>query len=81
MWLRFVVPQDGELRFEAGLGGEGGGFRVYVCVRGGLPGFRVYLGSKSTYMGLGGYQHSGTCRSYSTHWRISSFQQQTRNPS
>ncbi|KAF8152533.1 AHS2-domain-containing protein [Crassisporium funariophilum] len=57
MWSRVIVPQDGELRLEAGLGGEvAGGLRVYVCVRGGFPDVPVYLGSKSTSMGLGGYQ-------------------------
>ncbi|KAJ8496229.1 hypothetical protein ONZ45_g12534 [Pleurotus djamor] len=32
------------------------GFRAYLAVRGGFPGIPEYLGSKSTSMGLGGYQ-------------------------
>lgn len=32
------------------------GFRLYMAVRGGFPEIPKYLGSKSTSMGLGGYQ-------------------------
>ena len=35
---------------------DGGGFRTYVAVQGGLPDVPEYLGSKSTSMGFGGYQ-------------------------
>ncbi|OBZ73034.1 putative urea carboxylase [Grifola frondosa] len=32
------------------------GFRAYLAIRGGFPEIPLYLGSKSTSMGLGGYQ-------------------------
>ena len=38
--------------------GGGGGMRAYVAILGGLPGIPEYLGSKSTSMGMGGYQVS-----------------------
>ncbi|KAH0835743.1 allophanate hydrolase subunit 2-domain-containing protein [Lanmaoa asiatica] len=53
MWARLVVPAEGTLE----IGGEpSNGFRVYLAVRGGFPEVPWYLGSKSTSMGLGGYQ-------------------------
>ncbi|PFH48435.1 hypothetical protein AMATHDRAFT_149874 [Amanita thiersii Skay4041] len=55
MWSRLVVPNGGVLRLEA-KNGEEAGLRVYISVRGGFPGVARYLGSKSTSMGLGGYQ-------------------------
>lgn len=55
MWARLVVPAKGTL--EVG-GGASNGFRVYLAVRGGFPEVPPYLGSKSTSMGLGGYQAS-----------------------
>ncbi|KAH7886782.1 allophanate hydrolase subunit 2-domain-containing protein [Phlebopus sp. FC_14] len=55
MWARIVVPQHGTLEISD-RGGAGTGFRVYVAVRGGFPDVPEYLGSKSTSMGLGGYQ-------------------------
>ena len=55
MWARLVVPAKGTLE----IGGEpSDGFRVYLAVRGGFPEIPQYLGSKSTSMGLGGYQVS-----------------------
>lgn len=55
MWARLVVPAKGTLE----IGGEpSNGFRVYLAVRGGFPEVPRYLGSKSTSMGLGGYQVS-----------------------
>lgn len=55
MWARLVIPAKGTLE----IGGEpSSGFRVYLAVRGGFPQVPQYLGSKSTSMGLGGYQVS-----------------------
>ncbi|KAF9220649.1 hypothetical protein BS17DRAFT_714001 [Gyrodon lividus] len=54
MWARLVVPAKGTLEMSGGGGGTG--FRVYLAVRGGFPEVPKYLGSKSTSMGLGGYQ-------------------------
>lgn len=55
MWARLVIPAKGTLE----VGGEpSNGFRVYLAVRGGFPEIPHYLGSKSTSMGLGGYQAS-----------------------
>lgn len=55
MWARLVIPTKGTLE----IGGEpSNGFRVYLAVRGGFPEVPQYLGSRSTSMGLGGYQAS-----------------------
>ncbi|KAI0046085.1 urea carboxylase [Auriscalpium vulgare] len=59
LWRRLIVPagsvvevaDDEEYSTDAG-----GGFRVYIAVKGGFPGIASFLGSKSTSMGLGGYQ-------------------------
>jgi len=57
MWSRIVVPQGGKLEIEAkDIGNSTTGFRVYLSISGGFPDVPVYLGSKSTSMGLGGYQ-------------------------
>lgn len=56
MWARLVVPAEGTL--EIGGGAPNNGFRAYLAVRGGFPEVPQYLGSKSTSMGLGGYQVS-----------------------
>ena len=57
MWSRLIVPNNGILLLEARPLGEcSTGFRTYLCIRGGFPDVPVYLGSKSTSMGLGGYQ-------------------------
>ncbi|KIJ48529.1 hypothetical protein M422DRAFT_59450 [Sphaerobolus stellatus SS14] len=55
-WNRIVVPERGTLSIKAGTSGNSDGFRVYICIRGGFPGIPAYLGSKSTSVGLGGYQ-------------------------
>ncbi|KAF8837172.1 hypothetical protein BDN67DRAFT_973345 [Paxillus ammoniavirescens] len=54
MWARLVIPGKGTLELNGGGGATG--FRVYLAVRGGFPEVPKYLGSKSTSMGLGGYQ-------------------------
>ncbi|KAF9233046.1 allophanate hydrolase subunit 2-domain-containing protein [Melanogaster broomeanus] len=54
MWARLVIPAKGTLEISGGSGSTG--FRVYLAVRGGFPEVPKYLGSKSTSMGLGGYQ-------------------------
>ncbi|KIJ67378.1 hypothetical protein HYDPIDRAFT_84744 [Hydnomerulius pinastri MD-312] len=54
MWARLVIPAKGSLEISGGGGNPG--FRVYLAVRGGFPEVPKYLGSKSTSMGLGGYQ-------------------------
>ncbi|KAF9491325.1 AHS2-domain-containing protein [Pleurotus eryngii] len=57
MWRMLSVPGGAKLRIEDQANYEDGrGFRVYLAVRGGLPTIPEYLKSKSTSMGLGGYQ-------------------------
>ena len=57
MWTRLIVPNDGILLLEARPVSESPtGFRTYLCIRGGFPDVPFYLGSKSTSIGLGGYQ-------------------------
>ncbi|ESK90672.1 urea carboxylase [Moniliophthora roreri MCA 2997] len=57
MWSRIIVPADGKLLLQA-LPTETGasGLRSYLAVRGGFPQIPEYLNSKSTSMGLSGYQ-------------------------
>ncbi|EIW77496.1 AHS2-domain-containing protein [Coniophora puteana RWD-64-598 SS2] len=61
MWAGYCVPAG--CAVEIGVSAKHGqaqgdtpGFRVYLAVRGGFPEVPEYLGSKSTSMGLGGYQ-------------------------
>ncbi len=56
MWSRVVVPGKSNLVIGKRNDGVDTGFRTYVAVRSGLPEVEQYLGSKSTSMGLGGYQ-------------------------
>ncbi|KAF8998396.1 urea carboxylase [Cyathus striatus] len=57
MWTTLVVPAGGTLDVEDTLEGKSsGGFRIYIAFKGGFPSVPAYLGSKSTSMGLGGYQ-------------------------
>lgn len=69
MWTRIIVPRGGKLRLDLELndGTPSPGFRVYLCIRGGFPSVPTYLGSKSTSMGLGGYQVSGFSVSFGQH--------------
>lgn len=53
MWARLTVAGNATLDIT---GLPGPGFRVYLAIRGGFPEVPQYLGSKSTSMGLGGYQ-------------------------
>ncbi|KAG1748041.1 allophanate hydrolase subunit 2-domain-containing protein [Suillus lakei] len=53
MWARLTVSDNATLEI---VGLPGPGFRVYLAIRGGFPEVPQYLGSKSTSMGLGGYQ-------------------------
>ncbi|KAF8901326.1 urea carboxylase [Gymnopilus junonius] len=57
-WSRIVVPPEGkvDIRAKALAPENSNGFRVYVCIKGGFPDIPAYLGSKSTSMGLGGFQ-------------------------
>lgn len=55
-WARIVVPAGGVLALRGLNAGEHRGFRVYLAIRGGFPQIPEYLGSKSTSLGLGGYQ-------------------------
>lgn len=57
-WSRILVASDGKVDIQAKASGEPNGFRAYICIKGGFPDIPVYLGSKSTSMGLGGYQVS-----------------------
>ncbi|VDB91707.1 unnamed protein product [Peniophora sp. CBMAI 1063] len=56
MWSRVHVEANSVLELVEGERGDGGGFRTYIAVHGGFPDIPVYLGSKSTSMGFGGYQ-------------------------
>ncbi|KAG0691920.1 allophanate hydrolase subunit 2-domain-containing protein [Suillus ampliporus] len=53
MWARLIISENAILDIG---GMPGPGFRVYLAIRGGFPEVPQYLGSKSTSMGLGGYQ-------------------------
>ncbi|KAF9264321.1 urea carboxylase [Marasmius fiardii PR-910] len=55
MWGRILIPAGGTLLLQH-VAGRGGGLRCYVAFRGGFPNIPKYLDSKSTSMGLGGYQ-------------------------
>lgn len=57
-WSKIIVPAGGKLRLAVDPKNPASstGFRAYFCVRGGFPNIPAYLGSKSTSMGLGGYQ-------------------------
>ncbi|CAK5281441.1 unnamed protein product [Mycena citricolor] len=52
MWDRVTVPAGAVLLLRQPRGGQ----RTYLAIQGGFPGIPLYLGSKSTSMGLGGYQ-------------------------
>lgn len=57
MWRTLSVPGGAKLHIEDTSNYEDSrGFRVYLAVRGGFPNIPEYLKSKSTSMGLGGYQ-------------------------
>jgi urea carboxylase len=57
LWSRIIVPANGKLEIQAKpMADAVTGFRTYLCIRGGFPNIPLYLGSKSTSMGLGGYQ-------------------------
>ncbi|KDR71879.1 hypothetical protein GALMADRAFT_74481 [Galerina marginata CBS 339.88] len=56
MWSSLLVPPHGKVSIDAIPSPDPKGFRVYLSIRGGFPDIPVYLGSKSTSMGLGGYQ-------------------------
>jgi len=58
MWARLTISENGILDID---GRPGPGFRVYLAIRGGFPEVPQYLGSKSTSMGLGGYQVLRVC--------------------
>jgi allophanate hydrolase subunit 2 len=53
MWACLTISKNTILDI---VGLPGPGFRVYLAIRGGFPEVPQYLGSKSTSMGLGGYQ-------------------------
>ena len=53
MWERVVIPAGAKLSIGPI---QGPGMRAYLAVRGGFPEIPKYLGSKSTSLGLGGYQ-------------------------
>ncbi|KAM5536440.1 hypothetical protein V8D89_009876 [Ganoderma adspersum] len=53
MWERIIVPAGA--KFVVGTA-QRTGMRAYLAVRGGFPEIPKYLGSKSTSMGMGGYQ-------------------------
>ncbi len=57
MWARIEVPAKSKLAVGTI---NKTGFRAYIAMRGGFPEIPQYLGSKSTSMGLGGYQVCGS---------------------
>ncbi|KAI0693471.1 urea carboxylase [Cytidiella melzeri] len=56
MWAKVIVPKSSKLTIGKVHEGTGQGLRTYLAVRGGFPEVPQYLGSKSTSLGLGGYQ-------------------------
>lgn len=61
MWGRLAVPAGTKLSIGGPMPEEnssqtGGGLRAYLNISGGFPGVPEYLGSKSTSIGIGGYQ-------------------------
>ncbi|KAJ7114363.1 urea carboxylase [Mycena epipterygia] len=56
MWSRIIVPANSVLSIAARLGTGGAGLRTYLAIRAGFPLIPQYLGSKSTSLGLGGFQ-------------------------
>ena len=56
MWTRLFVPPETTLKITASSRGDNGGLRVYLLVGGGFPKIPPYLESKSTSVGIGGYQ-------------------------
>lgn len=50
---RVGIPAGGKLVIGTA---QGAGMRTYLAIKGGLPDVPLYLGSKATSMGLGGYQ-------------------------
>lgn len=59
MWSKLLIPPCSNVDIEANTTNFTTGFRVYMGIKGGFPDVPAYLGSKSTSMGLGGYQVSG----------------------
>lgn len=55
-WSRLIVPEATTLEISANTERGIGGLRSYLAIHGGFPNVPQYLGSKSTSMGLGGYQ-------------------------
>ena len=53
MWERIIVPAGAKVVVGTA---QQTGMRSYLAVRGGFPEIPRYLGSKSTSMGMGGYQ-------------------------
>lgn len=53
MWQSVVIPAGAKVVVDTI---KNAGFRAYIAVRGGFPEIPLYLGSKSTSTGLGGYQ-------------------------
>lgn len=56
-WSTIVIPAHGKLQLETKPPAlNTSGFRAYISIRGGFPGIPTFLGSKSTSVGVGGYQ-------------------------
>ncbi|KAJ7635528.1 allophanate hydrolase subunit 2-domain-containing protein [Mycena polygramma] len=55
IWSSIIVPAAAKLSLSA-KHGNSPGLRTYLAVRGGFPLIPEYLGSKSTSVGLGGFQ-------------------------
>lgn len=58
MWSRVCLAGNSKVEIAAATTSTDNryGFRTYLCILGGFPDIPHYLGSKSTSMGLGGYQ-------------------------
>lgn len=56
MWASIRVPKGATVSIGTVGNGKEEAFRCYLAIKGGFPDVPEYLGSKSTSMGLGGYQ-------------------------
>jgi urea carboxylase len=66
MWTGTRIPKGAMLSIGEVGDGKEEGFRCYLAIKEGFPDVPEYLGSKSTSMGLGGYQVSSVlpCNSF-----------------
>jgi urea carboxylase len=56
MWAKLIIQPKSKLAIGKPTNDTTKGMRTYLAIKGGFPEVPLYLGSKSTSMGLGGYQ-------------------------